>query len=75
VALTPANLPGGESTGEAYVDLAGLRMSADSVGTFKTMAAGAILGVLFLAGWIGMLYWRSGSTPQPRRARGAAPEA
>jgi type III secretion protein J len=76
VALTPANLPGGDTGGEAYVDLAGLRMSTDSVMTFKTMASVAIVAILALACWVGMLYWRSGqSAPARPTRRGVAPDA
>jgi type III secretion protein J len=78
VALTPATLPGGDSPGEAYVDIAGLKMSVDSVVAFKTMAAVAILALLALAAWIGMLYYGRGNAtpPRPTRSpRGAAPEA
>jgi len=67
VALTPANLPGGNVTGEGYTDIAGLRMNADSVMTFKLMAAGAILAILALALWIGLLYWRAGQQPAASR--------
>jgi len=74
VALTPANLPGGAPSGESYVDVAGLRMSNDSVMTFKSMAAGAIVAILALAAWIGMLYWRQAPPPRPTRSR-AAPDA
>lgn len=75
VALTPASVPGGDVTGENFVDFAGLRLSKDSVGTFQTMAAGAIIAILALAAWIGMLYWRGASQPQPQRRPRAAPEA
>lgn len=78
VALTPATLPGGDAPGEAYVDIAGLKMSVDSVIAFKTMGAVCILALLVLAAWIGMLYYARGSQAPARPARsprGAAPEA
>lgn len=75
VAMTPASLPGGDTGGENFVDFAGLRLAKESVGTFQSLAAGAILAILALAGWIGMLYWRGASQPQPSRRSRAAPEA
>jgi type III secretion protein J len=77
VVLNPSTLPGGADVGEQFVDVLGLRMSNDSVGTFKAMAAVAILSILGLATWVGMLYYARGAAPaRPARARpGPASEA
>lgn len=78
VILYPSALPGGADTGEQFVDVLGLRMSADSVGTFKVMAAAMILGMIGLAIWIGLLYMQKGSSsggPVRRAPRTGSTEA
>ncbi len=78
VILNPATLPGGAEAGEQYKDVLGLRMTADSVASFKIMTAVMILAIIALAVWIGLLYYqRSGAAPvRPARSRsGSASEA
>jgi type III secretion protein J len=75
VILNPATLPGGADTGEQFVDVLGLRMSADSVGSFKIMAAVMILSMIGLALWIGLLYMQKSSGPPSRSGRSRPPPA
>lgn len=67
VVFDAAQLPGGDQPGEAFVDIIGLRMSADSVGTFKLLTAMSILAVLGLSLWIGLLYYQRQAPPPPTR--------